>query len=107
MSEGGPTLVQEVELAREAIEVWRQWRGGAEPSAAQRSAIARLDQEAAVGLRERDAVTCLKRGDLSNREHRTELIAVLKRTERRKVGVGLGYGHRDTRGHANLSDPDT
>jgi hypothetical protein len=37
-AERGLSYVLEVELAKEAIEVWRQWRDGAEPSAAQRCA---------------------------------------------------------------------
>jgi hypothetical protein len=36
--ERGLSYVLEVELAKEAIQVWRQWRDGAEPSAAQRCA---------------------------------------------------------------------
>ena len=36
--ECGLSSVLEVILARKAIEVWRQWHGGAEPSAAQRCA---------------------------------------------------------------------
>ena len=38
-AERGLSHVLEVELAKEAIEVWRQWRDGAEPSAAQRWAV--------------------------------------------------------------------
>jgi hypothetical protein len=37
-AERGLSYVLEVELAKEAIQVWRQWRDGAEPSAAQRCA---------------------------------------------------------------------
>ena len=36
--ERGLSYVLEVELAKEAIQVWRQWRHGAEPSTAQRCA---------------------------------------------------------------------
>lgn len=36
--ERGVSYVPEVDLAKEAIEVWRQWRDSAEPSAAQRRA---------------------------------------------------------------------
>jgi hypothetical protein len=36
--ERGLSYVLEVELAKEAIQVWCQWRDGAEPSAAQRCA---------------------------------------------------------------------
>jgi hypothetical protein len=36
--ERGLSYVLEVDLAKEVIEVWRQWHGGAEPSAAQRCA---------------------------------------------------------------------
>ena len=38
MGRARAVVCAEVELAKEAIEVWRQWRDGAEPSAAQRCA---------------------------------------------------------------------